>query len=452
MDKERIQDLNELVGQILSASPEQMIELTETLHPVDLLEAILEYDGDKHPIIAALPDKIIGEIIEEAEDADKFTLLLLITQNRRKAILTHIASDELVDMLDLLTDEEAENILINLNKENLAEVKSLMQHAPDTAGGIMATEFLAIDEEMTVYETLQYLQRSGDRAESIDYLFVVGVDEVLKGVVSLKDIILSSFNITIADIMSEKVISVKPDLDQEEVGQIFQKYGFSAIPVVDDEGHIMGIITADDILNIVQEENTEDFEKMAALIHNEDEYLESSVFQLARKRFSWLLFLMVSATFTGYIIRGYEDALASIVLLAAFIPMLMDTGGNAGSQSATLIIRGIALGEIKIKDWMTVFFKEFRVSVTVGFLLGIVNFLRIILIDGVEEWLLAFTVSLSLMLTIIIAKIVGCSLPIFAKCLKLDPAIMAAPIITTIVDALSLVIYFQLATTLIKVH
>jgi len=446
MDKERETILNDLIDQILTTSPEQMIELTESLHPVDLLEAILEYEGDKHPIIAKLPDELIGDIIEEAEDADKFTLLLLIPHNRRRIILTHIASDELVDMLDLLSDEEADSVLSNLNKEDLADVTSLRQYAPDTAGGIMATEFLAIDEEMTVYETLQYLQRNGEKAESIDYLFVVGEDDVLKGVVSLKEIIVSSFNITISDIMSEKVISVKPDLDQEEVGRIFQKYGFSAVPVVDDDQHILGIITSDDILNIVQEENTEDFEKMAALIHNEDEYLESSVFQLARKRFSWLLILMLSATVTGFIIRRFEDTLASMVMLAAFIPMLMDTGGNAGSQSATLIIRGMALGEIRIKDWMTVFLKEFRVSLTVGFLLAIVNFFRVILIDGISNWILAITVSLSLIATIIIAKVVGGILPIVAKRFKLDPAIMAAPIITTIVDALSLVIYFYLAT------
>lgn len=228
------------------------------------------------------------------------------------------------------------------------------------------------------------------------------------------------------------------------MARIFQKYGFASIPVVNHENRMLGIITADDVLDIVVEENTEDFEKMSALGHNEGEYLETGIFGLARRRIVWLLFLMISATFTGFIIQGYEAALAEMVILAAFIPMLMDTGGNAGSQSATLVIRGMALGEIEMKDFYTVFFKELRVSLVVGLALSAVNFLRILAFN--RDIMLGITVSAAMLFTVVVAKLVGCTLPILARRIKLDPAIMAAPIITTIVDALSLIVYFKLAT------
>lgn len=437
--------------QILSSySAEHLKELIVDIHPVDILEAILEYEGDKRELINKLSLNTVVEVLERADDEDKYNLYSLLSESQQKQILREMASDELVDFLESVEPEKADSIFKKLDKDDAAEVKRLMGYGPESAGGIMATEYMVVKGEMTVWDVLHLLQKEGKEAETINMLYVLNENEVLVGVVSLNDIVVSNFNTRISDIMNEKVISVRTDLDQEEVGRIFQRYGFNSIPVVDYQDRLQGVITSDDIMEVLREENTEDFEKMAALIHNEEEYLETSVLNLAKKRLTWLLFLMISATFTGLIIQGFEDALTSVVLLAAFIPMLMDTGGNAGAQSATLIIRGMAIGEVTTKDFYQVLFKEFRVSIIVGLMLAAINFGRIMLLDRTGV-LLALTVSIALFFTIVIAKAVGCILPIIAKSFKVDPAIMAAPIITTIVDALSLIIYFTLATAILQI-
>jgi len=434
---------NELVQYLIEMSPEQLRDELENIHPADILDALDEYEGDAIALFSKLPTDKLAEIIEEAEEIDKSDLFYMVDDKRKREIISEMASDELVDLLEKIDPAEAKSLLKGMDAEEAKELAELMSYHPDSAGGIMATEFVAVKEDMTVLDTLKYLQKAGEEAESLSYLYVLDQKQILKGVVSLRDIVIGSFEDPIRELINPKVISVKPDVDQEEVAWIFNKYGFSSLPVVDEDGSMLGIITADDVLDIVVEESTEDFEKMAALAHNEGEYLETGVFGLARRRIYWLLFLMVSATFTGFIIQGYEEALAQVVILAAFIPMLMDTGGNAGAQSATLIIRGMALGEIATQDYMRVIFKEVRVSMVVGLALAVVNALRIWWMN--QDLLLGITVSIALFFTIVIAKTVGCSLPIVARKLKVDPAIMAAPIITTIVDALSLLIYFRMA-------
>ena len=437
--------------QILSSySAEHLKDLIADIHPVDILEAILEYDGDKRELINKLPLDTVVEIFERADDEDKYLIYSLLSQSQQKQILREMASDELVDFMESVDPDQATTIFKQLDKEDAAEVKRLMGYGPESAGGIMATEFVVVKGDMTVWEVLHLLQKEGREAETTNTLYVLDDDSVLIGAVSLSDIVINGFNVKIADIMNEQVISVRTDVDQEEVGRLFQKYGFASLPVVDHHNRMQGIITSDDIMDVLREENTEDFEKMAALIHNEEEYLDSSVMNLAKKRITWLLVLMISATFTGLIIRGFEHAITSVVLLAVFIPMLMDIGGNAGAQSATLIIRGMALGEVTIKDFYAVLSKEFRVSIIVGLMLALINFGRIIFIDRVGV-LIALTVSISLFFTVVIAKAVGCVLPLVAKSLKVDPAIMAAPIITTIVDALSLIVYFSLATVILQI-
>ena len=439
------------VIQILSSySAEHLKDLIVDIHPVDILEAILDYEGDKRELINKLSLNTVVEILERADDEDKHLIYDLLSVSQQKQILREMASDELVDFLESVDPEKADTIFKQLDKEDSAEVKRLMGYGPESAGGIMATEFIVVKGDMTVWDVLHLLQKEGKEAETTNTLYVLDDDGILIGVVSLNDIVVNNFNTKIADIMNEQVIGVKTDVDQEEVGRIFQKYGFASVPVVDHHNRMQGIITSDDIMDVLREENTEDFEKMAALIHNEAEYLDSSVINLAKKRITWLLVLMISATFTGLIIRGFEDALTSVVLLAAFIPMLMDTGGNAGAQSATLIIRGMALGEVTIKDFYPVLYKEFRVSIIVGLMLAAINFARIMVLDRVGI-LISITVSISLFFTVVIAKAVGCVLPLVAKSLKVDPAIMAAPIITTIVDALSLIVYFSLATVILQI-
>ncbi|MDD2331472.1 MAG: magnesium transporter [Candidatus Cloacimonetes bacterium] len=433
----------ELLQFLQEHSPEEIKAALNNIHPADILDALEDYQGDAISLLSSLPNDVLASIIEEAEEEDKGELFDLFPINQKKEIISEMASDELVDLLETIDPDEATDLIESLDEEDAQDVKELMQYDSDTAGGIMATEFMAIQDDMTVRQILEYLQRHGDEAESLSYLYVLDASENLKGVVSLRDIVVNSFTATVTPLINPNVISVHPDLDQEEVARTFKKYGFASIPVVNDSNQMLGIITADDVLDIVVDESTEDIEKMAALAHNEGEYLETGVFGLARQRIFWLLFLMLSATFTGYIIQDFGEMLAGMVILTAFIPMLMNTGGNAGSQSAVLVIRGMALGEIAIKDYFTVVFKEIRVSLIVGLALAAVNFLRIWIFNS--DPLLALTVSLALCFTIIISKAVGCTLPIIAHRFRIDPAIMAAPIITTIVDALSLIVYFNLA-------
>jgi len=436
----------ELLQFLQESSVEEIMAALKDIHPADILDALDDYTGDPIPFLSKLPIEILAEIIEEAEEEDKSEIFDLFSLDQKKEIISEMASDELVDLLENIDPEEVTDLIDSLDAEDAQNVKDLMRYDSETAGGIMATEFVTVKDHMTVRETLEYLQKYGEEAETLSYLYVLDENGVLKGVVSLKDIVIHKFTDAIAPLINASVISVKAGLDQEEVAQTIQKYGFTSIPVVDEQNKMLGIITADDLLDVVVDESTEDFEKMAAIAHSEGDYLDTGVFALARRRIFWLLFLMVSATFTSVIIQNYESALASVVILTAFIPMLMDTGGNAGSQSATLIIRGMALGEISIQDYFAVVFKEVRVSIIVGVVLAVVNFFRIWAFH--HDIILALTVSLALIFTIILAKTVGATLPIVARKLKIDPAIMAAPVITTIVDALSLIVYFKLALVL----
>ncbi|MDD3501662.1 MAG: magnesium transporter [Candidatus Cloacimonetes bacterium] len=427
-------------------STNQISKALDDIHPADIIDALDEYEGDRTLLLSRFTIEVLAAIIEEAEDDEKGELFDLFSIEKKKEIVNEMASDELVDLLETMDPEEASDMLDSMDEEDAQDIKELMRYHPETAGGIMATEFVAIVDEMTIEETLKYLQTHGDEAESLSYLYVLNHDEILQGVVSLRDVVTTPFDAQIAPLINTNVISVKPELDQEEVSHIFTKYGFASVPVVDENNKMLGIITADDILDVVLEESTDDIEKMAALSHGEGTYLETGVFKLSKQRMFWLLFLMISATFTGVIIQGYEQELASFVILAAFIPMLMDTGGNAGSQSSTLVIRGMALGEISNKDYLIVLYKELLVSGIVGLVLAFVNFLRVWLFY--KDIMLALTVSCALIFTVILAKTVGSMLPILAKKLKIDPAIMAAPIITTIVDAISLIIYLHLAKLL----
>lgn len=434
----------ELLQFLLEKNAEEFHQAVGHIHPADILDALAEYEGDRITFLARLPNDVLTALIEEEEEEEKAKLLDLFPTERKHEIISEMASDELVDLLETIDPEEAESLIDKMEESQAQELKALLTYDSETAGGIMATEFVSISTRMTVKDTLEYLQTHGEEAESLNYLYILDPDKILKGVVALRDIVTSHFSTPLTELINPKVVSVHYDVDQEDVAQIFHKYGFASLPVVDEKNKMLGIITADDVLDIVVDETTEDFERMSALAHNEGEYLQTSVFGLARRRIFWLLFLMISATFTGTIIQRYEKSLAEIVILVAFIPVLMDTGGNAGSQSATLIIRGMALGEINMKDFFAVLFKELRVSLMVGIVLAVVNALRIWTVHG--NLVLGLTVSTAMFFTVIMANVVGCTLPLLAKRLKLDPAIMAAPIITTIVDALALIVYFKLAT------
>ncbi len=436
----------ELLQFLVEKSPEEVAKALEHIHPADILDALEDYEGDPFIFLVRMPNDVLAAILDEAEEDDKGKLLDLFPSHQKTDIMSEMASDELADLLGNLDPEEAAELIHSMDEEKASQLKNLLKYDPETAGGIMATEFVSISTLMNVEDTLKYLQIHGEDAETLNYLYILNPEGVLKGVVALRDIVVRPFNEPLTDLINPNVISVPLEMDQEEVGHIFQKYGFSSIPVVDEEQRMMGIITADDMMEVIVEESTEDFERMGALAHNEGDYLETGVFGLARRRIFWLFFLMISATFTGMIIERYEAALAQVVVLMAFVPMLMDTGGNAGSQSSTLIIRGMALGKIDFKDFFAVLSKEIRVSAVVGVMLGAVNMLRIWLMKG--DWMLGITVSLAMFATVMAANLVGCTLPLLARKIKVDPAIMAAPVITTIVDALALIVYFWLATKL----
>ena len=304
-------------------------------------------------------------------------------------------------------------------------------------------------QDMTVKEAFERIRAIGVDKETIYTCYVTNPNRVLEGVVTVKELLLSDYDKHIGDIMEENVLFARTSDDQEHIAGMFRKYDLLCLPVVDNEQRLVGIITIDDAVDVMQEENTEDFEKMAALSPSEDTYLKTPSFVHAKKRLGWLLILMVSATITGGIISHYEEAFNAIPLLVSFIPMLMDTGGNCGSQSATLIIRGMALGEIRLKDFFRVVFKEFKVSLMVGAALAVLNTIWIYI--RYHSWPIALTVGVSLLCTVCIAKAIGCMLPMVAKKVKLDPAIMAAPLITTIVDACSIFVYFNVALALLKI-
>lgn len=314
----------------------------------------------------------------------------------------------------------------------------------------MTIEFVDLKKEMTVEQAIERIRKIGVDKQTINTCYVIDKNRKLEGITSIRRLILSNKDVLIKDIMKENYVSINTFDDQEYVASQFKKYDLVSMPVVDKEHRLVGIITIDDIVDIIDQENTEDFHKMAAMEPSEEEYLKTGVFELAKHRIIWLLVLMISATFTGNIIRKSEDVLQSVVILASFIPMLMDTGGNSGSQSSTLVIRGLALGEIKLKDIFKVMWKEFRVSVVVGIALSVVNFLRVYFIEKVS-FMVSITVCISLFFTVVLAKVVGGILPIVAKKLKLDPAIMASPLITTIVDAVALLIYFGIAKILLGI-
>lgn len=378
------------------------------------------------------------EIIESASD------------NELAAIINDMFLDDTVDLVEEMPAGIVAKILKNTSPEQRKLINQFLKYPEDSAGSVMTVEYVSLKNDMNIREALERIRAKGIKNETVNDCFVIDKERKLVGIIPIRELIVNQETVKLKDIMQEHFEKVQADTDREVVADLFRKYDLATMPVVDMENRLVGIITIDDIVDVIDQENTEDLQKMAAMEPSDKEYLKDSVFSLAKHRILWLLILMISATATGAIIRKYETALQSVVVLAAFIPMLMDTGGNAGSQSSTLIIRGLALGEIKTSDVWKIIWKEFRVSVIVGLVLAGVDFLRILYLDKVGVKL-TFVVCSSLFATVVIAKVVGGVLPVVAKKLGLDPAIMASPLITTIVDACSLLIYFSMATMMLHI-
>ncbi len=371
-------------------------------------------------------------------------LIQSFTDSELKNILDQLFMDDTVDLIEEMPSNVVTRILKNVNKNDRKIINELLKYPDDSAGSIMTTEFIDLKEQMTVEDALERIRKIGTDSETIYTCYVLDQKRKLKGIIGIKELLLAKENTLVSDLMETNIILVNTLEDKEEVAKKFDKYDLYALPVVDNENRLVGIVTVDDAMNVLQDEVEEDFEKMAAMQPNEDGYFETSVFKHAKNRILWLLILMLSSAITGGIITNYENAFAAVPLLVAFIPMIMDTGGNCGSQSSTLIIRGLATDELELKDIFKILWKEIRVAVVVGLILTLVNGLRIFV--QYKSLQLALTVGLSITVTVIMSKTIGCLLPLIAKKLKLDPAIMAAPLITTIVDILSILLYFQIAT------
>ena len=378
-----------------------------------------------------------------------------ITDTEIGRLMDDLMTDDAVDFLEEVPANVVRRVLSNTDKETRETINRFLKYPENSAGSIMTDEMVELHDTYNVGDAIKNIRRSGVDKETIYTCYVIDSKRKLVGTLPLRRILLNDEETPIRDIMNddELVISVSTMDDQEEIAAIAKKYDLLSIPVVDKEDRLVGIITIDDIVDIIDDEATEDFEKMALLQPSDSEYMKTNVFKLAKNRIVWLLILMVSATFTGQIIESFEGKLAAIAGLTACIPMIMDTGGNSGNQVSTLIIRGLALGEIKIKDYFIILWKEIRVAVMVGSVLAIVNYGRMILLKYIlhneASNSVILTVCITVILTVIVAKIIGCSLPILAKILHLDPALMAGPMITTVVDALSLLIYFGIASIII---
>ncbi|WP_311443309.1 magnesium transporter [Ezakiella coagulans] len=423
--------------------------LIENLNEVDVATLIDELDPTTGTVVfRMLPKDIAADVFANFDSEQQQAIIRSSTDAEIKGIMDELYFDDKVDMLEEMPSNVVNSLLKYSAPEERNLINQFLKYPENSAGSLMTIEYVSLKKEMTVEESFRKIKREGIDKETIYTLYVTDNYRRLIGILSLRELIVAPAETRINDLMRSEVVYVHTHDDQEDVANLFRKYGFEAIPVVDNEKRIVGIITYDDIIDIIEEETNEDFQIMAAITPSEDEYLESGVFNLAKHRIMWLMVLMISSTITQRIIAGYESYLYSVVGLSTFIPMLMDTGGNSGSQSSTLVIRGLATGDVKPKDWYKVMWKEFRIAVVVGVVLSIISYFKIIYFDKMPNNI-ALTVSLTLIFAVMTAKVVGGILPIAAHKLKLDPAIMASPLITTIADATSLIVYFVLAQNII---
>ena len=427
----------------------QLAKLKESLmeeNPVDIAELFADLTTEQSlKIFRILPKDTSAEVFSYLSSEKQQEIVENITDEEIRHIIDEMFIDDTVDFIEEMPANVVDKILQNTSPDTRKLINQFLKYPENSAGSVMTVEYVSLKSDMNIGQALNHIKKVGIDNETIDICYIIDNQRKLVGFISLKSLIFLDDILPLVDAMETNVISAITTDDQEFIASQFRKYDLTSMPVVDNEGRLVGIITIDDVVDVIDQENTEDFQKMAAMNPSDEEYLKESVFSLAKHRIIWLLVLMISATATGTIIRRYEEVLQSVVILAAFIPMLMDTGGNAGSQSSTLIIRGIALGEIQLKDIGKILWKEFRVSLIVGITLAAVNFLRIYYIDR-AGLTISLVVCASLLFTVVIAKVVGGVLPIMAKAFKLDPAIMASPLITTIVDACALVVYFGLST------
>ena len=425
---------------------------------IDIAEAIKDLEIDDIAKIIRLMNKdMAAELFAELPLSIETELLSKLTDKEAVFIINEMFADDAADVLDEMPANMVTRILKQCDKDTRSDINKLLNYPEDSAGSVMTVEYAELKDDLTIKQAISILRREIDDYETINVCYVVDNRRKLLGHITLRDILLANYEDIIGDIATKDTICVKTTTDQEEVGKLFKKYDLTVMPVVDSEDRLVGIITIDDVMDIMEEEATEDIEKMAAISPSDKPYLEISPWQTWKARIPWLLLLMISATFTGQIISNFENSLAILPILTAYIPMLMDTGGNAGSQASVTIIRSLSLNQVNFKDIGKVIWKELRVSIMVGATLAIANFGKLMLIDNMllknEAVTLpvAGVICLTIFMIVIVAKFIGCTLPILTKKLGFDPTVMASPFITTIVDALGLIVYFQIATNLLSI-
>ncbi len=423
------------------------------MHPVDIGALMEELPSESLPLVfRILPKELAAETFATLDGDTQEILISAFSDKELSEMMNQMFVDDAVDMIEEMPANVVKRILRHAPADMRKTINEVLKYPKDSAGSIMTTEYVDLKRHMTVAEAFEHIRKTGLNKETIYSCYVTDNNRVLLGMASVKMLLLSDMDDSIDDIMETNIIYVNTMDDKEDVAKQFDKYDLLALPVVDNENRLVGIVTVDDAMDVISDETEEDFSKMAAMAPSDETYLKTSVWTHARRRILWLLFLMLSATLTGAIINNYENAFEAVPLLVGFIPMLMGTGGNCGSQSATMIIRALALDEITPKDFFRVIFKEIRIALLIGVALAIVNGIRIILMyDTPNKVDIAIVLGLSMIATIALSKMLGGALPIAAKALRLDPALMASPLITTIVDSCSVLVYFNIAVAVLHI-
>ena len=453
-------DFEELLGTLHSLYDNKeyskLKDILSELNPADIATILDDLPENQRLLMFRLLSKEeAAETFVELDSDNQEALIHAFSDTELREVLDELYIDDAVDVIEEMPATVVKRILQNTDKETRDSINALLKYPEDSAGSIMTPEFVDLKKDMTVEDAFKRIRRTGVDKETIYTCYVCDSSRHLIGVTTVKELLLHDYDDVIEDFMETNTISLNTLDDQELATQLFDKYNFLALPVVDMEQRLVGIITVDDAIDVIQEENTEDIQKMNAMLPTEKTYLKTSVLETFKSRFPWLLLLMVSATFTGSIITGFEDKLASLTILTAFIPMLMDTGGNSGGQASVTVIRAMSLGEVDFKDFLKVVWKEIRVGFVCGSALALVNFVKIMLVDRLifkndeVTVIVDLVICLTLIIEIVFAKFIGCSLPMLAKKIGFDPAVMSSPFITTIVDAVSLLVYFGIATALI---
>ena len=450
MEEEIRKEFMELMAFMEAGKHQEFKAKARECLPVDIAEGLEEVEDSSKVIklFRMLPKDIASDVFSYMTSDQQQLIAESATNAEIKALVDDMFMDDAVDFLEEMPANVVKKVLQNADETTRATINQLLNYPENSAGSLMTIEYVDLRDYFTVRKAMDYIRRTGIDKETVYTCFVIDDQRHLVGQVSLRKLIIAPESTVIRDIMDTNIVSAKTTDDQEAVADDFRRYDLTSIAVCDKEERLVGIITIDDIVDVIQDENTEDIKKMAAIIPSDEAYLKTSVWNLVTHRLPWLLLLMISATFTSTIITHFETLLSGAVVLTAFIPMLMDSAGNSGSQTSVTVIRDMALGEVELCDWLRVLFKELRVAVLSGLALAAVNFLRMMIFTS-AGMMVSLTVSVTLLCTVVIAMAVGCLLPMGAKRLGLDPAVMASPMITTIVDACSLLIYFMIATAML---